>query len=105
MPLTPAPTPAFSGGIALMMALAIAGIARATPAPITTRPNSMPPYPPSPPPSTAIAARPAARQLIPAAMTTGVPNFRTMRAPRPVRLRTTTVSAIGAVRRPASNGP
>jgi hypothetical protein len=78
VPLIPAPTPAFSGGIALMMACAIAGLAIAHPAPISSSPS---------------------------AIATGVPSRVAHLADRLLKLRATTVSASGAVRRPASNGP
>lgn len=86
-----------------MMAFAMAGMATEMPAPITTSPSSMPPY--ESPPSRAIAARPAARHDMPVAIVAGVPSFGRMRAPTPVRLRATTVRAMGAVRRPASRAP
>ena len=45
VPWTPAPEPAFAGGIELMMALAMAGMARAIPQPINSRPAGIHPYP------------------------------------------------------------
>ncbi|CAM5404544.1 hypothetical protein SGRIM128S_03354 [Streptomyces griseomycini] len=48
---------------------------------------------------------PPAIIAMPTAMETGVPILRAHFVPTPVKLRATTVRAIGAVRRPASRGP
>ncbi len=102
VPLTPAPMPALAGGMADMIAVAMAGIATAIPDPISTRPASTPPHPSRP--SSPTAARPPAIIVMPARMVLGVPNRVSSRAPTPLRLSTTIIRASGAVRRPAANG-
>src|SRR5690606_22633872 len=103
VPLIPAPTPAFSRGMELMMACAIAGLAIAQPTPMRTRPSSVPAYPC--PVRVAMEASPAAITTMPRAIESGVPRRPAHFADRPVKLRATTVRASGAVRSPASRGP
>ncbi len=85
------------------MASAMAGLAMAQPTPMKSSPASTPAYPSEA--NRAIEVTPTASIDMPTPIAAGVPSRLVQRAEIPEKLRTTTVSASGAVRRPASNGP